>query len=213
MLVLGWIVTQTAAPTQVSTAPPDSTQLYPKSKPNALLEGTPQPTTAIGATPATATSPQPEPSPSVSPAQQAATPPSAANGLSSEKLQKFRALTEEVKKAIPTQADLQKMNEHDVHYTPEVIVKAGIAVGQVAEAISADPSLAAEGFKFYRECAETETNPNSVRATCFQNHEELMKTTSNRQANGQANGQTTNEQSLDNDTKVSDHIKKLAKKF
>jgi hypothetical protein len=124
--------------------------------------------------------------------------PEMAPELSAE-VGRFRQMAEEAKKSIPLKKDLQSMTAKEVHMTPASIQVAAIKIGELAQAIHDDPRLAPEGLSFYRECAESDDYPNSVRASCLVNHGDLLKS-SNLKA-----------QSLEQDPKIPSHVRELAK--
>ncbi len=119
----------------------------------------------------------------------------------SETQKHFGQLIEDFKSSAPTQADLQKLTAQQVHYTPEVIFKSALRLGDIAQAIADHKDLAAAGLKFYRECAENSASPNSLRASCYVRHEKLIESSG------------LIEPSLSKDSQVSDHVKSLAQKL
>lgn len=81
--------------------------------------------------------------------------------------EEFRALLLSVRAALPRKEALQKLDESEIHGTPEPIVEAGRQLGRVAQALADDPSHAREAFGFYESCAGTHDFADSVRALCF----------------------------------------------
>ena len=82
--------------------------------------------------------------------------------------QNFRELTERAFAEIPTVAELQALNPEEAHETPRAIVQAGLAIGNVAAAIEANPEQTLEaGLRFYGECANRDNYPDPIRALCF----------------------------------------------
>lgn len=119
----------------------------------------------------------------------------------SETLTQFCQLVEAAQSNMPKKKDLQALPDEQVHYTPELIQRAALSVGQIAQAIADNKELVPEGLKFYRDCAEFEDSPNSIRASCYFNHEELIKKFN------------LKDPSLENDSKISDRVRALAKKL
>jgi hypothetical protein len=79
----------------------------------------------------------------------------------------------EAEKAIPSRAELRKLTSEEVHETPATIRAAGFSLGRVAEAVSREPSLAADAFPFYEKCARNVDYPSSVRALCYSDYERI----------------------------------------
>ena len=113
----------------------------------------------------------------------------------------FQKKASEVRQLIPTQEQLQKLTPEEVHFTPKLIQKAALGLGELAQLISDKPELAPEAIKFYRECAETDGNPVAIRASCFASHEQLI------------NKYHLHEESLDVDERIDETVKNLAKKL
>ena len=113
----------------------------------------------------------------------------------------FQKLIDEVKADLPKQSALRQLNSEQTHYVPEVIQKAALRIGDIAQAIADNKRLTAEGFIFYQDCAENSELPESIRATCVVNHETLLK----------SSGASVN--SLTTDPKISENIISLAKKL
>ncbi len=118
-----------------------------------------------------------------------------------ERRRQFLELTQKVESSFPTQKELQQLTDHQAHYTPEVIHKSAAGLGEIAQALADNKDLSADGIRFYRECAENEAHPSSLRATCFVNHEELLKKN------------PSLGESLAKDAKIADQVKDLAKKI
>jgi hypothetical protein len=123
-----------------------------------------------------------------------------ANQINEAQMQ-FQGLVKEVNQLIPTQRELQNLSEQQAHFTPKVIVNASLGIGRIAQAISDNPNLTEDGKKFYRACAENEESPNSIRAACYFNYEEILKKTG------------SHDPSLKADPKISDNVKSLAHKL
>lgn len=84
--------------------------------------------------------------------------------------EEFAKLSQNVLSSLPNKATLKKLTDEEVHETPKIIMEAGVKLGLIAQAIANEPSLQKDGFEFYRACATSEKNPNSVRALCFSNY-------------------------------------------
>jgi hypothetical protein len=137
------------------------------------------------------------------PFQKAAAPPTIGTPTANapEAKKQFQKLIEGVERNLPTQMDLQKMSPEEAHGPPLLIQKAALQIGEIAQAISENHELVPQGLQFYQNCAENANRPNSIRAACFTNHEDLIKE------------YALGAESLANDPQVSDHVKDLAKKL
>ena len=121
----------------------------------------------------TAPSPMSEPSPT--PSLSLSSPAPTAPQVSELLHQQFSDLSQEVFKSIPTKAQLAKLPSEEVHYTPQVIFTASVELGKIAQMVSDNPGLAGDGLRFYKECAENEASPNSLRASCVAEFQRLSK--------------------------------------
>lgn len=74
---------------------------------------------------------------------------------------------------IPRVADLRKMSAEEAHQTPQVLLKAGKALGKIAEAVAANPQLKDQAMGFYRECTKNDDYPTSVRSLCYSDFRNL----------------------------------------
>lgn len=90
-------------------------------------------------------------------------------------IEQFRVLSQEVTKSLPTKSDLAKMPSGEVHLTPGPVLDAGEKLGQIATAVSNNPSLGNEAMAFYLDCANASLYPDSVRALCLSNYRMLGK--------------------------------------
>jgi type IV secretory pathway VirB10-like protein len=102
-------------------------------------------------------------------------PPPAAPQVSEALHQQFLDLSQEVFKSIPTKSQLAKLPPEEVHYTPQVMFTASVELGKIAQMVSDHPGLASDGLKFYKECAENEESPTSLRASCYAEFQRLSK--------------------------------------
>lgn len=84
--------------------------------------------------------------------------------------EEFAKLSQNILGSLPNKAELKKLTNEEVHETPKIIMEAGVKLGLIAQAIANEPGLQKDGFEFYRACASSEKNPNSVRALCFSNY-------------------------------------------
>lgn len=79
----------------------------------------------------------------------------------------FKAFTQEVMHAFPTITDLHHYKHDQVYFTPEIIIHAGIQLGQVEESLNLNPDLISEGIYFFKDCAQKHHLPIQIRALCF----------------------------------------------
>ena len=129
------------------------------------------------------------------------TPKEPSQETSSIEKANFQKLVDEVKADLPNQKDLQRLSAEQVHYVPTIVQKAALRLGDIAQAIAENSRLTEEGFQFYQECAENNNLPNSIRATCVVNHENLLK----------SSGSSVS--SLTSDSKIDPHVISLAKRL
>ena len=107
--------------------------------------------------------------------------PSAASGPGlvanegEEVRQDFSNLRQEVFQSMPTKEQLAKLSGEEVHFTPQVMLKAAVELGKIAQAVADHPGLAPEALEFYKQCAEKEISPNSLRASCYAEFEKLSE--------------------------------------
>jgi hypothetical protein len=87
----------------------------------------------------------------------------------------FLNVRSQVLAAIPTQDQLRKLPTEQVHFTPKVLMIASLELGKMAELLQRYPILSSKGLSFYKECAEREGSPESVRASCLVNFIKLSK--------------------------------------
>ncbi len=96
--------------------------------------------------------------------------------LSERLAAQFESLKKEALDAIPTQSQLSKLDPENVHFTPKPVLDAAIKMGDVAQILKDHPELSNKGLEFYRQCAEAETSPTSIRASCYAEFKRLSKT-------------------------------------
>jgi len=87
----------------------------------------------------------------------------------------FARRAEEVQASLPTLDKIKSLTEEEVHSTPTSVMEAGLKLGELAEAIEKDPSLAPEGIAFYGKCARRGDISSSVRALCLSDLRDLSK--------------------------------------
>jgi hypothetical protein len=87
----------------------------------------------------------------------------------------FQAKQEDFLRSVPTREQMRALPPGKVHFTPQVIQVAAVKLAEVAELIDKNPDLQGEGFALYRSCAENESNPNSIRASCLVEFVHLKK--------------------------------------
>jgi hypothetical protein len=100
---------------------------------------------------------------------------SAAPKASEDLRREFSNLRQEVFQSMPTKADLAKLSDEDAHYTPQAMFNAAVELGKIAQAVADHPDLAPETFEFYKQCAEKELLPDSLRASCYAEFQKLLK--------------------------------------
>lgn len=79
----------------------------------------------------------------------------------------FEKMADGILKSLPKISELQKLKGEAVHSTPEIVSRAGVEVGQIAQAIHDNTKLSDDGIRFYRECATQNGGVSSVRALCY----------------------------------------------
>ncbi len=87
----------------------------------------------------------------------------------------FARLTESVQADLPHTEDLRRLTAEQAHGIPPQLREAGQRLGQVSQALHANPSFAVEGLKFYRQCAQRAELPESLRALCYANLRNLSQ--------------------------------------
>jgi hypothetical protein len=97
-------------------------------------------------------------------------PPAQIKGLSVEE---FRTLTAKVAQALPTKESVKGLSEQEAHNMPKPIAEAGAQLGQIAQAVSQEPSLGQEAYSFYEKCSASAQYLDAVRALCFSNYKEM----------------------------------------
>jgi hypothetical protein len=117
------------------------------------------------------------PPPAGTPAVVTYTVGSTAVSVSSDVHESFAQKTEAAMAAIPTTSDLRALPAKDIHHTPKTLVDAAVSIGEVADAIEKDPSLAPQGIEFYGKCARKDGSSISARAVCLSNLRELARKT------------------------------------
>lgn len=78
----------------------------------------------------------------------------------------FELLLSRARAKLPEQGAFNQHSSEDVHAPPKALADAALALGEVAEAVSRDPSLVPRAREFYSECA-LGNHPNTVRAFCL----------------------------------------------
>lgn len=121
----------------------------------------------------------PEPAPAGSNASPAAPAPAAPLTTpppeSATEAAPFQQRLDEIAASLPRTSELRALSEEEVHHTPPVLLEAGEKVGEVAEALAANPALKPQAIRFYRDCAKGNETASSVRALCFYHWEKLSQ--------------------------------------
>jgi len=78
----------------------------------------------------------------------------------------FETLLNQVARDLPHADALKSLDADTAHHAPIAITRAAAMLGDVAQAVHDDPSLAPRAFTFYRQCAEGD-HPNTIRAFCL----------------------------------------------
>lgn len=79
----------------------------------------------------------------------------------------FNDIVAEILSKIPTQVEIQKLTDQEVHLTPEGIRLAGRELGRLAQIMDENPLLVTQGVEVFKSCALNETYPDVVRAICL----------------------------------------------
>jgi hypothetical protein len=87
--------------------------------------------------------------------------------------EQFKKLTNRIYDTMPTVKDLRNTTAEEAHHTPPVLVKAAEGLGEVAQALSDNPSLVHEAASFYKNCSYNAEFPKSVRAVCYSDFKNL----------------------------------------
>ncbi len=87
----------------------------------------------------------------------------------------FARLTESVQADLPHTDDIRRLTAEQAHGIPPQLREAGQRLGQVSQALHANPMFAVEGLKFYRQCAQRAELPESLRALCYANLRNLSQ--------------------------------------
>jgi hypothetical protein len=93
--------------------------------------------------------------------------PDSANKSVAKTHPEFQQIIAKTLAAIPSKSDLKNLTNEQVHFTPESVQNAAIAIGNLSQAVHDNPEYLSEALEFYRSCAENQNNPDSVAATCL----------------------------------------------
>lgn len=115
-----------------------------------------------------------------------------------QKKKDFIEMAQRILRELPTREDLKSLSPQEVHRSPQILMDAGLALGQVAERLDQNSELIHEALGFYQDCAGNAELPSSVRALCFSNLESRSKAAGIE---------------IPWDDLVSENIRKLAKKL
>jgi hypothetical protein len=87
----------------------------------------------------------------------------------------FQKKADSAQESLPTSEKIQALSPEEVHNTPQPLIDASLQIGELAEAISRNPALGAQGMDFYGKCARRGELAVSVRAHCLHNLRALGK--------------------------------------
>lgn len=87
----------------------------------------------------------------------------------------FQNKLDEISAGLPRVSELRALPEEEVHHTPNALLEAGEKMGEVAEALDANPALLPQAVAFYRDCAKGLETATSVRALCYYHWNRLTK--------------------------------------
>lgn len=78
--------------------------------------------------------------------------------------------------ALPTIESLQSLSEEEVHHTPQAIRDGAAVIGTMLENAEKNPELREKTVQFLFECAQNDSLVNSIRAICWKNTTDQLKT-------------------------------------
>lgn len=85
----------------------------------------------------------------------------------------FKNLMKRTQSELPVSADFKKLSPKEVHHTPELLNRAGVKLGLIAEVLDGNPDFAPIAQEFYQDCLIRKDLPTSIRALCLANHRNL----------------------------------------
>lgn len=100
------------------------------------------------------------------------------SSLVSGRSSQFQEESSAVLKGLPSLAELKEQVRKNPHYTPPALIRAGMRLGKIAQAIRENPSLQSEGIAFYQDCVSKVDLPKSIRAVCFTDLKKLVSSVS-----------------------------------
>lgn len=95
-----------------------------------------------------------------------------------EALKTFELKAADLLERLPRKADLQKLEDHQVHSIPPDLLKMGRELGKLKEMVISYPDfplLQSKAKDFYKACADDEEHPTSIRSLCLFNRLQLAK--------------------------------------
>jgi hypothetical protein len=101
--------------------------------------------------------------------------------LSKEKrevLDQFRNQAEDILTSLPSKQDLQQLEDGQVHKIPAQLLDTGRALGRLKEQVIRYPEfkeLQEEAKTYYKNCADEDEFPTSIRSLCLVNRIQLAK--------------------------------------
>jgi hypothetical protein len=93
----------------------------------------------------------------------------------------LKHLTEKALQVMPTIHDLKELSSEEVHHTPDIILKEGQILGEIAQLIEDHPELGKQAIDFYEKCAKNADAPTSIRALCYFRFKKLDPNHENRE--------------------------------
>jgi hypothetical protein len=108
---------------------------------------------------------------------------------------------------LPTKRALQRLSAEEVHHTPALLMRAAAELGDVAEAFqrklkqtegdsTSQTQVLQEGIVFYRECLNSRSRPDSIRALCYTHYREFREKSGDPERQDEADAIPVNVRSL-----------------
>lgn len=93
-------------------------------------------------------------------------------------IERFREQAQSILDRLPYQEDLQKLEDNQVHSIPQSLLQTGRDLGKLKELVLMYPDfqeLQKEAKLFYKDCADQEGYPTSIRSLCLFNRLQLAR--------------------------------------
>ncbi len=87
----------------------------------------------------------------------------------------FGQRLEKAQASLPTLDKVRALPSEEKHGTPKALIEAGAEIGDIAEAIEKNPTLAPQGMEFYGKCVKRNDLATAVRAVCLSGLRALAK--------------------------------------